>query len=61
MGRNGKLFRNRFTVSYQLFLELLAKAKIWLPQREYDAFGKEIAPIELKLLGTLRMLGKGCS
>ena len=61
MGRDGKLFRNRFTVPYQLFLELLAMAKIWFPQREYDAFGKEVAPIELKLLGTLRMLGKGCS
>ena len=37
------------------------KAKEWFPQNVLDAFGKEISPIELKLLGTLRILGKRCS
>lgn len=37
------------------------KAKEWFPQNALDAFGKEISPIELKLLDTLRILGKGCS
>jgi hypothetical protein len=59
--RDGKTFRNRFTVPFQLFLELLTMAKTWFPQREFDVFGKEVSPIELKLLGSLRILGKGCS
>ena len=59
--RDGKTFRNRFTVPFQLFNELLVLAKSWFPQRLVDAFGKEVSPIELKLLGTLRILGKGCS
>ena len=59
--RDGKTFRNRFTVPYQLFKELLLMARNWFPQRILDAFGKEVSPIELKLLGTLRVLGKGCS
>ena len=59
--RDGKTFRNRFTVPYQLFEELLIMARNWFSQRILDAFGKEVSPIELKLLGTLRVLGKGCS
>ena len=49
--RDGKTFRNRFTVPYQLFEELLIMARNWFPQRILDAFGKEVSPIELKLLG----------
>ena len=59
--RDGKTFRTRFTVPYQLFLQLLTLAKEWFPQNLTDAFGKEVTPISLKLLGTLRILGKGCS
>ena len=59
--RDGKLFRLRFTVPYQLYQQLLSFATSWFPQRRVDACGKEPAPIFLKLLGTLRMLGKGCS
>ena len=59
--RDGKTFRNRFTVPFQLFQELLLMANAWFPQRLSDAYGKEVSPIELKLLGTLRILGKGCS
>ena len=59
--RDGKSFCNRFTIPYRLFKEFLVKAKEWFSQNVLDAFGKEISPIELKLLGTLRILGKGCS
>ena len=59
--RDGKTFRLRFTVPYQLYQQLLGFAESWFPQRKVDACGKELTPICLKLLGTLRMLGKGCS
>ena len=59
--RDGKFFRNRFTVPYQLYTHLLSMATSWFPQNQVDAFGYEITPISLKLLGTLRILGKGCS
>ena len=60
-GKDGKLFRNRFTVPYALFLQLLNLANTWFPQKALDVCGREIAPVSLKLLGTLRILGKGCS
>lgn len=59
--RDGKTFRNRFTVPYQLYTQLLSLAERWFPQPRKDCCGREIPPISLKLLGTLRMLGKGCS
>lgn len=59
--RDGKTFRNRFTVPYQLYTHLLSMAKNWFPQNVVDSFGYEVTPISLKLLGTLRILGKGCS
>ena len=60
-GKDGKLFRNRFTVPYALFAQLLNLAKTWFPQKELDVCGRELPPVSLKLLGTLRVLGKGCS
>ena len=60
-GRDGKLFRNRFTVPYDLYRQVLLLAENWFPQKEKDICGRELSPIFLKLLGTLRMLGKGCS
>ena len=59
--KDGKIFRLRFTVPYQMFQQLLAYATEWFPQKDYDICGRETTPIFLKLLGTLRMLGKGCS
>ena len=59
--RDSKFFRNRFTVPYQLYQQLLQLAKEWFPQKKYDIAGREWTPIFLKLLGTLRILGKGCS
>lgn len=48
--RDAKLFRNRFTVPYQLFKQLLAHAEEWFPQKKYDVCGRETTPIFLKLL-----------
>lgn len=59
--RDGKTFRLRFTVPYPLYQQLLVFATNWFPQRRVDACGQELTPISLKLLGTLRILGKGCS
>jgi hypothetical protein len=59
--RDGKTFRLRFTVPYSLLKQILTFAECWFPQRAYDACGKETTPVFLKLLGTLRMLGKGCT
>jgi hypothetical protein len=59
--RDGKTSRLRFTVPFQLYQQLLGFAERWFPQRKFDACGKEVTPISLKLLGTLRILGKGCS
>jgi Plant transposon protein len=59
--KDGKNFRLRFTVPYQVFQQLLTYAEEWFPQKEHDICGRETTPINLKLLGTLRMLGKGCS
>ena len=60
-GRNGKLFRLRFTVPYQLFVQLLYLAQTWFPQKRHHICGRELPPVFLKLMGCLRMLGKGCS
>jgi hypothetical protein len=59
--RDGKTFRLRFTVPFQLYQQLLGFAENWFPQKKVDACGREVTPIFLKLLGTLRILGKGCS
>ena len=59
--KDGRLFRLRFTVPYQVFTQILYFAELWFPQRERNICGYELAPVYLKLLGTLRMLGKGCS
>ena len=60
-GRDGKKFRLRSTVPYQVFTQLLQFAEAWFPQKLYHICGREIPPVSLKLLGTLRMLGKECS
>ena len=61
VSRESKFFRNRFTVPYQLFQQLLLLAEEWFPQKNFYICLKENPPVFLKLLGTLRILGKGCS
>jgi hypothetical protein len=44
-----------------LYQQLLDFAESWFPQSKVDACGKELTPISRKALGTLKILGKGCS
>jgi hypothetical protein len=56
------LFRRRFRVPYSLYETLLAHArsKAWFPDAGHtDAFGRSAYPLELKVLGFLRVLGRG--
>lgn len=60
IGRDGKLFRRRFRATHKFFMELVSKVKELFPDHaKKDAAGKQSAPIELKVLGVLRVLGRG--
>lgn len=60
MTRKGKLFRRRFRVSYDFFLQLVAdvRRRGWYSEGA-DATGKAGAPLEVKILAVLRVLGRG--
>jgi hypothetical protein len=57
----GKQFRRRFRIPFPVFqfLCLVAKEKKLFGVGESDASGRSSVPIELKLLGALRILGRG--
>lgn len=57
--RDGKLFRRRFRVPHAFFLEMVreCRAKQTFPEG-LDAFGRCV-PLEFKILGVLRVLGRG--
>jgi hypothetical protein len=57
--REDKQFRRRFAVPYSIFLEYVGWARGWLPQADYDCAGRPSVPIELKVLGALRIVSKG--
>ena len=57
--RKGKLFRRRFAVPCRMYVDFVEKAKVWFPIKPKDAFGRPSVPVELKVLGSLRVLGKG--
>lgn len=57
--RNGKTFRQRFCVDrshYLEILQLLRREKVWSESK--DACGEEGVPMELLLLGSLRILAR---
>lgn len=58
--REFKFFRRRFRLPYPLFLKLVEVFKRfkWLGA-EIDCCGQRAAPYELKILSTLRILGRG--
>ena len=61
--RDGKLFRLRFRVPYLLFEKLLWLCSLGpladsFKQKKCDATGRPSIPLELKLLGVLRVLGR---
>ena len=58
--KGGVLFRRRFRVPFHVFVRLVAltREKNWFTERP-DASGRRGAPLELKILGVLRVLGRG--
>jgi hypothetical protein len=56
--KEDRLFRRRFAVPHEIFVRLSEEANIWFPISKH---GSGIAPMDLKVLGVLRVLEKGCS
>ena len=58
--RGGKLFRRRFRVPYPMFEKLveITRENHWFSERP-DCTGRPSAPLELKILAVLRVLGRG--
>ena len=58
--KGGILFRRRFRVPFPMFEQIvkLVRDKKWFSERP-DATGRVAAPLELKVLGVLRVLGLG--
>jgi Plant transposon protein len=58
--KGGKLFRRRFRVPFPLFERITEMTRInaWFSE-EKDCAGRRAAPLELKILGVLRVLGRG--
>ena len=60
VSRDGKLFCRRFRTTHEFFMDLVEKSKVLFPNHSInDAAGRKSAPIELKVLGVLRVLGRG--
>lgn len=59
--RNGKLFRLRFRVPYPIFNEIVEdlKSRDEFKKQNFDCCKQRSIPIELLVLGTLRILGRG--
>jgi hypothetical protein len=58
LSRESLLFRLRFRVPYQIFQELVTFTKTWYKVGPSDVSGRPSIPVELKILGVLRILGK---
>ena len=58
--KGGMLFRTRFRIPFPLYERLveMTRANGWFSERN-DAAGQKCAPLELKILGVLRVLGRG--
>ena len=62
-----KLFRRRFSIPFSMFRDIVAEAREWphgggkMGDVTVDCVGVEGVPLELKILGALRMSAKGCS
>lgn len=56
------IFRRRFRISFGLFEHILAWVRSWVAETrksDTDATGRDSVPLNLLLLGVLRMLGRG--
>ena len=62
--RDGKLFRRRFRMPFDMFLKIvnLVREKQWFPEKQslrMQLERQEAIPLEIKLLGVFRVLGRG--
>ena len=59
ISKDARLFRRRFRVPHAIFQQIvsLTREKMWY--KETDGIGRPSAPLELKILGVLRVLGRG--
>jgi hypothetical protein len=58
--KGGKRFRRRFRVPFPIFEQLvtMVRSQNWFAENA-DCIGRSAAPLELKILGVLRVLGRG--
>lgn len=63
-----KMFQRRFSVPISMFKDIVEESRLWvldngktLGEPGADCTGVEGVPLELKILGALRMSAKGCS
>jgi hypothetical protein len=58
--KGGKRFRRRFRVPFPIFEQIveLVRSQKWFAENS-DCSGRAAAPLELKILGVLRVLGRG--
>jgi hypothetical protein len=58
--KGGKRFRRRFRVPYPCFVKILeiSREREWFSEAP-DCTGRPGAPLELKILGALQVLGRG--
>ena len=63
-----KVFRRRFSVPFSIFKSIVEEAREWITvglkkmgDETTNCVGVEGVPLELKILGALRMSAKGCS
>ena len=59
--REYQLFRRRFGVGFGRFKTFCEAAREWDTTKETDVTGRPAVPLELKVLGALRMVCKGCA
>ena len=69
--RLGKQFRKRFRIPFKLFCVILDRAvqEKWFPElvdgagleKRVNRFGVPMAPMAFKILGALRLMGRGCN
>ena len=59
--REYKLFRRRFGVGFERYKIFCEATRTWNTTKDIDAAGRAAVPLELKVLGALRMVCKGCA
>ena len=57
--KEGKQFRRRFRLPFQLYADIVVRWEAWFPKRPADITGRNTIPVSLLILGVLRVLGRG--